>query len=206
MRNPLVLSLLSLVSVLGLVRLSAAWAEEPTPRSEPTDEAVPAEATVEVKVLDPNAVETPLVPKLQKPQTVRAVNTKKLFLAAEERSAIEALIWGHVEHVNTRDLDAYMADFRKGTEVELSYAKRVVEEFAPMLEILEFDISAFNASTATVIVVQRANLTDSGQPRVDVVELTYRVRKIDPGWKIDSTARKPLLAADFAESTALVKP
>lgn len=197
-----------MLSLLGLVWVSSASAQDAPTRSQPTeDEVVPEEATVEVKVVSPGVVEKQVVPNLQKPQLVKPTNQKgKIVLTDEERAAIETLIWGHVEHVNTRNLDGYMADFRKGSEVHLSYAKRVIEELEPSLELLSFDISAFNKTTATVLVVQRAHLTESGTPRVDVVELTYRLRKIDPGWKIDSTSRTPLLPEDYADQPGLEKP
>jgi hypothetical protein len=158
--------------------------------SEAAPEAVPAEDAVPEPAAEAESVRT----HVAKP------SVKREPAQQQERDAVEALIRGHVEHCNQRDLAAFLDDFvdiRLEDGMLQRYAERVFALTAFRLEIVDLKLSSVRAKRGNASLLLRAYWLDpSGVEASALSELVVRVSKVDGRWRIESTGRARLDQSD----------
>lgn len=119
----------------------------------------------------------------------------------KEAEQIKTALNNHIMHAQTRDLDAYLADFLKDRvrypEQAKEYAQRAMALKDLELKLLAVEFATLTPQNATVHTRQVTSHTDeNGNTIVDDAIISYRWIKdaADHTWKIGFTERRRLSA------------
>lgn len=115
----------------------------------------------------------------------------------KEAQEVRAFIASHIEHANTKALEAYIGDFHapryRYPELEREYAQRVMSLPGLRIEVRSIEIVILQPRAATLHVRQAASYTDeASRTKVDDAIISYRLQKNneDDRWVILATDRK----------------
>lgn len=120
----------------------------------------------------------------------------------QEAKEIRDAIALHVQNANSKNLDAYMADFIaeriKYPELERNYAARAMGLMDLKLDVKAVEFSQLTRTSATVHTRQISTYIDeTGQKRMDDAIISYRWLKDakDGVWRVAFTERRRFQAA-----------
>lgn len=119
----------------------------------------------------------------------------------KESQALKDFILTHVEHANSKDIDAYMADFHapryRYPELEREYAERVMRLSDLSIEVRAIEIVKIQPRAASLHVRQLASYkNENAEVIIDDAIISYRLQKRhqDGRWVILLSDRKRLVS------------
>lgn len=128
------------------------------------------------------------------PPADEPAQTKQDPIGAADRAALEAFVTAHIEHANSGDLEAYLADFisdHNDAARIRAYSERLLLDSAVQIELVELEVMVVRRDTAKVRAVQRTRWTDEqGRARLDQAQLNYSLRRVGDAWRIVGTTRE----------------